>query len=114
MSATTCVVAERPLVLKAPDSVASIRKEPSVQLFRHVLAGLLVAGLGSAQGTNAAGVARVHHVGAAEVLNLEFAVFDVVDSLADNSPDAGAEVREVGAEVQTVHRVDAVGEGRQR
>lgn len=84
----------------------------SVQLFGHVLAGLFVAGLGSAQGTNAATVvARVHHVGAAEVLNVEFAVFGVVDSLADNSPDAGAEVREVGAEV---HSVDAVGEGRQR
>lgn len=87
-------------------------EELSVQLFRHVLAGLLVAGLGSAQGTNAATVvARVHHVSAAEFLNVEFAVFGVVDSLADNSPDAGAEVREVGAEV---HSVDAVGEGRQR
>ena len=86
--------------------------DDGLHLFGHVLAELLDAEFGGAQRTESALVAAgVHLVGAAEVLNVEFAIFGVVNLLADDSPDAGAEVREVGAEV---HSVDAVGEGRQR
>ena len=58
-------------------------EELSVQLFGHVLADLLVAELGGVQGTDAAlEVAGVHLVGAAEVLNVEFGVVDLLLAMA--------------------------------
>ena len=91
-------------------------EELRVQLLEGVRADPLVAELGGAAGDEGAQgadaalvVARVHLVGAAEVFDVEFAVFGVADVLvADDGPDAGADVREVGGQV---HGVDAVGEG---
>ena len=78
-------------------------EEFRVQLLERVLSDLLVAEFGGtardegAQGPDAAlVVARIHLVGAAEVLHVELAGFGVADVLvADDGPDAGADVREV-------------------
>ena len=81
-----------------------VRADPLVAEFRRA------AGNEGAQGADAAPVvARVHLVGAAEVLDVEPAGVGVADVLvADDGPDAGADVREVGGQV---HGIDAVGEG---
>ena len=91
-------------------------EEVRVELLKGVGADALVAELGSAAGHKGAQgadvalvVSRVHFFGAAEVSDVKGSRRVVADVLvADDGPDAGADVGEVGGQV---HGVDAVGEG---
>lgn len=90
-------------------------EEFGVQLLQSVFSNLLITELSStacdesAQRTDTALVITwIHFVCATEVFDVQFAGFRVTNVLiADDGPDARADVREIGGQI---HGVDAIGE----